>query len=121
MTRGWVLGLALAAAGASCAPAQGTIGAMLVQDSGGRLVVQEAPTGLAADKAGLAPGDEILLIDGMDVRALDDKALHRALSGEIGTQVKLTVLRGEEVLHLTLKRTPAKKRPRPVPAPSEAK
>ncbi len=117
----FVFALALQLALVRCAPAQGTVGAMLAQDSDGRLTVREAPPGLAADKAGLAAGDELLLIDGVDVRALDDKAIHRALSGEIGTEVKLTVLRGEEVLHLTLKRTPAKKRPRAAPgAPAPA-
>ncbi|MCC6901666.1 MAG: PDZ domain-containing protein [Polyangiaceae bacterium] len=107
--RSWVVACALALTTACAAP-QGTVGAVLAQQSDGRLLVHEAPKGLAAEKAGLAPGDEILLIDGMDVRRLDDKALHRALSGEVGSSVKLTVLRGEEVLRVTLKRTAARKR-----------
>ncbi|MCC6669264.1 MAG: PDZ domain-containing protein [Polyangiaceae bacterium] len=94
----------------ACGGPQGTVGAVFAQQGDGRLLVHEAPKGLAAEKAGLAAGDEVLLIDGMDVRRLDDKALHRALSGEVGSSVKLTVLRGEEVLRVTLKRTPAKKR-----------
>lgn len=94
----------------ACGPEKGTVGAVFAQKDDGRLVVHEAPEGLAAHKAGLKEGDEILLVDGMDVRSLDDKALHRVLSGEVDQSVRLTVLRGEEVLRVTLKRTPAKKR-----------
>jgi C-terminal processing protease CtpA/Prc len=97
----------------ACAPATGTVGAVFAQNDDGRLLVHEVPKGLAADKAGLQAGDEILLVDGRDVRRLDDKALHRALSGEVGTTVRLTVVRGEEVLRLSLKRTPARRRLRP--------
>ena len=98
-----------------CGPAHGTIGAILAQQPDGHLVVREVPEGLAADKAGLQPGDEVLLVDGIDVRMLDAEALHKKLSGEVDTTVKLTVVRGEQVLHLELKRTPAKRplRPRP--------
>lgn len=97
----------------SCAGTQGTVGAVFAQKDDGRLIVHEVPEGLAADKAGLQEGDEILLVEGIDVRQLDAKALHENLSGEVGTTVRLTVVRGEEVLRLTLKRTPAKKRVRP--------
>jgi len=109
------LGLALCALVAlgGCGPGRGTIGAMLAQQEGGRLVVREAPQGLAADKAGLEPGDEILLVDGIDVRALDPKALHEKLSGEVGSRVRLTVLRGERVLHVVLERTPARRASKP--------
>lgn len=97
----------------SCAGTQGTVGAVFAQQDDGRLIVHEVPEGLAADKAGLRAGDEILLVEGIDVRQLDAKALHKHLSGDVGTTVRLTVVRGEEVLRLTLKRTPAKKRPKP--------
>ncbi len=106
------LALALVAA---CGPGHGTIGAILAQEPNGHLLVHEVPEGLAADKAGLRPGDEILLVDGIDVRMLDSNALHKKLSGEIDTTVKLTVVRGEQVLHLELKRTPAKRPLRPSP------
>ena len=99
----------------SCAPQQGTIGAVLAQQTDGSLYVRDVPPGLAADKSGLKPGDQILLIEGMDVRMMDDKQVHRALSGDVGTSVKLTVIRGEEVLHVTVKRTPARRLPRPAP------
>jgi membrane-associated protease RseP (regulator of RpoE activity) len=93
-----------------CAAERGTIGAQLGKRDDGRLFIRETPPGLAAQRAGLRPGDEITLINGQDVRAFDEKGIHRLLSGEVGDPVKLTVLRGEQVLHITLQRTPA---PRP--------
>jgi len=93
----------------ACGPKQGTIGAVLAQQSDGTLYVREVPDGLAADKAGLRPDDQILLIEGMDVRMMDQKQVHQALVGEIGSTVKLTVIRGEEVIHMTVKRTPARR------------
>jgi carboxyl-terminal processing protease len=99
----------------ACAPPQGTIGAVLAQRPDGRLFVHEVPEGLAANKAGLHEGDEILLVEGVDVRALAPKELHAALSGDVDSKVRLTLVRGEEVLRLTLKRTPAKRRKRTVP------
>ncbi len=97
------LALALALA---CASQRGTIGANLGQQPDGRLFVREVPPGLAAAKAGLEPGDEVTLINGRDVRTLDEKSLHALLAGEVGDSVKLTVLRGERVIHVTVARTP---------------
>jgi C-terminal processing protease CtpA/Prc len=104
--RRWVL-LFLASLVAGCAAQKGTIGAMLGQRSDGRVFVREAPPDLAADKAGVREGDEIILIDGIDVRQLDERRLHQALSGEVGDPVKLTILRNNSVVRVTLKRTPA--------------
>ncbi len=85
----------------------GTIGALLGQKPDGRLFVRDVPEGLAADRVGLEPGDEVLLIDGKDVRQMGERELYRALSGDIGTRVKLTVVRGDAVIRVTLVRTPA--------------
>lgn len=95
------------AALAACAAERGTIGALLRRDSDQRLFVYDTPPHLAADRAGLREGDEILLIDGKDVRSFDDRSLHRILSGDVGAPVKLTVIRDDQVLRVTLKRTPA--------------
>lgn len=107
MTR-WVVGLFVFAV-AGCGPEKGTIGAVLAQRNDGRLFVRDVPDGLAADEAGLQPGDQILLIDGMDVRGMSSKAVHLSLSGDVGEKVKLTVVRKEEVIRVTLKRTKAKR------------
>ena len=103
----WALSLAVMAAGVvACSPDRGTIGAVLAQTSDQRLVLHEVPETLAAGRAGLKPGDELLLIDGRDVRELDPRGVHRALSGKLGDPVKLTLLREGRVLRVTLRRTP---------------
>lgn len=90
----------------ACGPERGTIGALIGQGSDQRLVLRDVPPDLAAGKAGLRPGDELLLIDGRDVRELDERGVHRALGGSVGEQVKLTLLREGRVIRVTLRRTP---------------
>ena len=108
MTR--VLLVLAAAATVNCGPERGTMGAMLGQSAEQRLVLREVPPELAAGKAGLQPGDELILIDGRDVRELDERGVHRALAGNVGDPVKLTVLREGRVIRVTLRRTPAPKK-----------
>ena len=94
----------------ACLPQKGTIGAVISQDDdSGRLFLRDVPPGLAAAKANLKAGDEILLIDGLDVRFMDTKQIHAALVGEVDTPVKLTLIRDEQVLRVTLKRTEAQR------------
>lgn len=69
------------------------------------LYVRDVPEGLGAEEAGLLPGDEIVMIDGHYVRNLDRKEITQRLRGEVGTKVELTVLRGSEVNHISVKRT----------------
>lgn len=109
-------GLALAVAIAavpvltSCGPGRGTVGAMLARRPTGEVTVHEAPRGLAAQSEGVRPGDQVLLVDGKDVRALTQEQLHQALSGDVGEPVKLTLIRGDRVVRVTLRRTPARPR-----------
>jgi C-terminal processing protease CtpA/Prc len=51
-------------------------------------------------------GDEILLIDGRDVRSLSPEAIHRFLEGDVGTTVRLTLLRHGQIERIALKRAP---------------
>jgi C-terminal processing protease CtpA/Prc len=95
---------------ASCVPSKGTIGAVIAQDNdSGRLFLRDVPPNLAAARAQLKAGDEILLIDGLDVRRMDAEQINAMLSGEVDSPVKLTLIRQEQVLRVTLLRTEAHK------------
>jgi C-terminal processing protease CtpA/Prc len=98
--------LALSLLALACAPERGTIGALIAQTPEQHLVLRDVPPNLAAGRAGLQTGDEILLIDGRDVRELDERGVHQALGGEVGDPVKLTLLREGRVIRVTLRRTP---------------
>jgi carboxyl-terminal processing protease len=99
---------ALAASTLACPKTTaGSVGAVLGQSKDdGRLFVRAAPGGMAASRAGLAEGDEVLTIDGRDVRSMSPNDVHVALEGEVGTSVKLTVLRRGRIERLTVERAP---------------
>jgi len=90
----------------ACGTTRGSIGAILAQTRDGRVTVRETPPDLPAAQAGLARGDEILLIDGRDVRRLSPLEIHTALEGDVGTEVRLTVLREGTIERLLLTRAP---------------
>ena len=114
-----IVALALFSSLIGCVPRKGTIGAVIAQDDeSGRLFLREVPPDLAAAHADLKPGDEILLIDGLDVRMMDAKQAHAALVGEVDSPVKLTLIRDGKVLRATLKRTEAQKFLSPSPKPA---
>ena len=98
-----ILALALTGCGGS---GVGSVGAILGRDRETRaLVVREAPAGAAAGKAGLLPGDQILMIDGWYVKDLDSKEVRAKLRGDVGSSVRLTVVRnGDEVRHVRVTR-----------------
>ncbi len=104
---------------AACGPSRGTIGAVLAQDADRRLFIREVPPGLAADRAGVREGDEVLLIDGRDARQMTPEAVHGALSGELGEPVKLTLVRDDQVVRARLERSepPRPRKPDEKPAP----
>jgi C-terminal processing protease CtpA/Prc len=86
-----------------------TVGAVFGRDNDTRDVyVREVAEGLGAEDAGLSPGDQLLMIDGVFVRDLDPPAIRAKLRGEEGTTVALTVVHGERVLHLHVQRRPAR-------------
>lgn len=98
--------LLLLVAATGCGAGSGSIGAMLGRDNETRaLYVRDVPPGLAAAHAGLLPGDEIVMIEGVYVRDLSAKEIRNRLRGELGSTVELTVIRGREVLHVHVTRT----------------
>jgi C-terminal processing protease CtpA/Prc len=91
----------LLAAAACGAPIVGSIGAVLGRDNDTHaLYVRDVPAGLGADRAGLLPGDEIVMINGVHVRDLSPRDVRARLRGEVGSAVELTVVRGNEVLEV---------------------
>jgi carboxyl-terminal processing protease len=98
------LAIGLAACGGSTV---GSVGAVIgVDNETGAVHVRELREGAAADKAGLAVGDEILMIDGLYVRDIGVPAVKQKLAGDAGTSIDLTVVRGDQVMHVKLVREP---------------
>jgi len=70
----------------------GSLGLTLQPEAGGARVARLEPEG-PAWRAGLALGDRVVEIDGVTTRGLDPEALAKALAGEPGTPVVLSVSR----------------------------
>ncbi len=101
-----VLGMAASLLIGACASERGTIGAILARRPSGELTVRSVPPGLGSARAGLEPGDRILLVDGIDVRALSVAELRHLLAGLPGDTVRLTVIRGDAIVRMNVQRTP---------------
>ena len=94
----------------------GSVGAVFGRDNETRaLIVHETPPGAGAEKAGLLPGDQVVMIDGWYVRGMNAKDIRARLRGEVGTTVRLTVVRGDEVHHLQVRRGGLAERRAPPP------
>lgn len=91
-----------------CAGDPGTIGAALGQRTDGRLFVRSTPPGQGAAEAGLLVDDEILAIDGKQVRGMTETEVRRAVRGDVGSTLVVTVLRGGVRREITVKRSPIK-------------
>jgi predicted metalloprotease with PDZ domain len=105
MQRAALLALTLALAACAAEQKPASIGAILTRNNEtGSLVIREVSPGLAAAQAGLLPGDELMMIDGVYTRDLDTAAVRAALRGEVGTTVRVTVVRGEKVVRLRIER-----------------
>lgn len=93
----------LAACGSS---APGTIGAGLGQKSDHRLFVRSLPSGEGAERAGLLLDDEILAIDGKEVRTMSQDDVRRAVRGDVGSSLTVTIFRNGEKRDVKVVRTP---------------
>ena len=102
-----LLGCALAACGASAIP--GSIGVRARrEETTGKIVVLDVPPGLAGAQAGLEAGDEILAVEGVPVGEMSARAFSRAVRGDVGTKVALTIKRGGVVRTIEVQRMPLK-------------
>ena len=100
-----LLGLTLV----GCSGGVGSIGAVLGKDNRtGALTIRDVPKGLAADKAGLEPGDQVVMIEGVYVADLSPKEIHDKLRGDVGSTVELTVDHRGEVRRVKLVRSALK-------------
>jgi C-terminal processing protease CtpA/Prc len=69
------------------------------------LYVRDVPPGLGAEDAGLLSGDQIVMIEGLYVRDMNEKEIRAKLRGEVGSKVALTILRGNDVHHVRVTRS----------------
>ena len=88
------------------AAAPGTIGAQLGQRTDGRLFVRGIPPGQGADKAGLELEDEIVAIDGHPVREMSQDDVKRAVRGDVGSTMVLSVERNGLKRDVRVQRSP---------------
>ena len=69
----------------------------------GILIQQVEPEG-PAQMAGILPGDRIVAVNGQSVIGMNTTEVRSLVMGEAGTDVDLTVIRGEEQLNVTVTR-----------------
>jgi carboxyl-terminal processing protease len=86
--------------------APGTIGALLGQRSDGRLFVRGVPPGEGADRAGLEIDDEIVAIDGRPVKEMSQEDVRRAVRGDVGSKLTITVERNGQRRDVKVERSP---------------
>jgi len=92
--------------GACGSAAPGTIGALLGKRTDGRLFVRGVPPGQGADRAGLEIDDEILAIDGHPVKDMTQEDVRKAVRGNVGSTLTLTVQRGGQKRDVKVERSP---------------
>jgi C-terminal processing protease CtpA/Prc len=106
LDRSRLFGGALLFAMVGCSGGVGSIGAVLGRDNTtGALYVRDVPHGLAADKAGLAPDDQVLMIEGVYAADLSPAEIHQKLRGDVGSTVELTVVHAGTVRRVKVVRT----------------
>lgn len=74
------------------------------QEEGNGYDILEVSPGGSAQEGGILPGDLLTEVQGQPTSEMTMEEVKRVVRGEIGTEVTLTVLRGEETLSFTLER-----------------
>ena len=80
------------------------IGAVCQKAEDGSILVTEAYEDAPAYKAGIRNGDRVIEVNGQDIRGMDLSVGVALIKGEKGTEVNLTVVRGDETLKFTVTR-----------------
>lgn len=75
-----------------------------IRESDGDYVLTVPYKGFAADKAGLKAGDILMKINGQEISDRGREEVMEILKGNPGSELELTIKRGEEVLDKKLKR-----------------
>ena len=75
-----------------------------VREDGSGLDVLDVSAGGGAEEAGILPGDRIIAVDGKSVAGMSGTESGALIKGEENTSVKLTVLRNEQQLELSVMR-----------------
>lgn len=84
----------------------GSIGAVVGRQPDKRHFIRSVPQGMAGAKAGLEVDDELLAIDGRDVRGMSTEDLVKALRGDVGSTVVLTISRRGHKRDIKVERGP---------------
>ena len=80
------------------------IGAVCQKAEDGSILVTEAYEDAPAYKVGIRNGDRVIEVNGQDIRGMDLSVGVALIKGEKGTEVNLTVVRGDETLKFTVTR-----------------
>ena len=75
-----------------------------VREDGKGFDIMKVAANSPAQEAGILPGDIIVEVEGQKIWQIGSDAAREKLRGAEGTQAKLTVLRGEEFLEMTVTR-----------------
>ena len=80
-----------------------------------RIFITKVTSRGPAEKAGLRPGDMVLMVDGKEVKGLSDFYRRAWGVGNAGVQVPLTVLQGVKVIELLVRSGDRQKMLKPKP------
>ncbi len=72
------------------------------------ILITEVYEGFGAEKAGLMAGDKVLKVDGKSVTEISNEEVSEMLKGQSGTEVVLSIIRGEEHKDITITREKVK-------------
>ncbi|HHY41382.1 MAG TPA: PDZ domain-containing protein [Thermoanaerobacterales bacterium] len=84
---------------------EGAIGVFMAQNERGETVILACVPGMPAEKAGLAPGDIVVAVNGIKINEMEGygEARFRML-GKVGTKVILTINRSGEIFDVEIER-----------------